>query len=190
MLSRGLLVILFVLAGLTGAVADTVYLAGGEVMTGTVTYLGASSLVLTVPGRGNLILHWQEVERVEFQPAAGGEAFPLDEVAWNNALMEACRRLESLSPLKTLLVDLGLTWAAFAFGNYLEDHCGQPACFSISCTLATLGVAKTVWDVLTFPKRRASVQAEISRLWEIGRASGFVFRGCYVSVNLLWADLR
>lgn len=61
-----------------------------------------------------MILPWPEVERVEFQPASGGPAFLLGEVAWNNALLAACQRLEAMDPLKTLVVNLGLTWAAFA----------------------------------------------------------------------------
>lgn len=186
------LAILLAGVALAGAAsADSVHLVSGEELAGTVAHLGGGSLVLTVPGRGNLILPWAEVERVEFQAASRGGPLPLDEMAWNNALVQACRSLESLSPLATLLVDLGLTWTAFAFGNYLEDHCGQPGGFSVSCSLAAVGLAKTVWDVLTFPKRRAALQAEIGRLWEIGRANGFVFRGCHVSENAFsMADLR
>ena len=121
-----------------------------------------------------MILPWPEVERVEFQPASGGPAFLLGEVAWNNALLAACQRLEAMDPLKTLVVNLGLTWAAFALANYLEDHCGRPACWSISRTVLTLGVAKTVWDLLTYPKRQAALREEVARLWETGRASGYV----------------
>jgi len=170
--------------------ADTVYLASGESLSGTVIHLGTESLVIAVPSRGHLIFPWGEVERVEFQPASGGPAFPLDEVAWNNALVEACRRLEAMDPLKTLVVNLGLTWVAFALGNYLEDHCGRPACWSVSCTFLTLGVAKTVWDLLTYPKRQAALRAEVARLWEIGRVNGYVFRGCYITESALLVQLR
>ena len=191
MTGRMALLALVATAVLWGAAkADTVYLASGGSLSGTVVHLGGDSLVVEVPGRGNLILPWGEVKRVEFQSASEGLPLPLDEVAWNNALVEVCQRLEALSPLKTLFVDLGLTWVAFAFGNYLEDHCGRPTCYSTACVLATVGAAKTVWDVLTFPRRRAALQAELERLWQLGQANGYVFRGCYVSEHVLWADLR
>ncbi|HIE47650.1 TPA: hypothetical protein EYP84_02005 [Candidatus Bipolaricaulota bacterium] len=187
---RGLSLAVAVAALASLSFADTVYLASGESLSGTVIHLGTESLVIAVPSRGHLIFPWGEVERVEFQPASGGPAFPLDEVAWNNALVEACRRLEAMDPLKTLVVNLGLTWVAFALGNYLEDHCGRPACWSVSCTFLTLGVAKTVWDLLTYPKRQAALRAEVARLWEIGRVNGYVFRGCYITESALLVQLR
>jgi len=177
-----------------GTLADVVHLRDGTAVEGRVAHLGGTALVLTVPGRGNLILPWEEVSRVEFttedpQPSRGGSAYP-SEVAWNNAMMWVRERLAALNPVRTLLVDLGLTWVAVAVGSYLEDHCGSPACCSLSCTLAVVGVVKTVWDVFTLPKRREALAAEVNRLRVMGQAYGYVFRGCYVKDRELWAVLE
>lgn len=170
----------------TLGVADTVYLAGGETLSGAVIYLGESSLVLLASNQGNLIVPWEKIERVEFSLGEAGVGSEAEEIAWNNELLEACQNLAALDPVRTLFVDLGLTWMAVALGSYLEAHCGRPPCFSISCALATFGMAKTVWDLLTFPKQEARLQAEISRLRELGQARGYVFRGCYVQEREFW----
>jgi len=166
--------------------ADTVHLAGGVALCGTVIYLGEASLVLSVPEQGNLMVPWEKIERVEFSIGEEGARSQAEEIAWNNELLEACQDLAALDPVRTLFVDLGLTWMAVALGSYLEAHCGRPPCFSIPCAIATLGVAKTVWDLLAFPKQEERLRAEIARLRELGQARGYVFRGCYVQERGFW----
>lgn len=175
----------FLALGALGA-TDTVHLAGGVVLSGTVVYLGEASLVLSVPEQGNLMVPWEKIERVEFSIGEEGVGSEAEEIAWNNDLLEACQHLATLDPVRTLFMDLGLTWMAVALGSYLEAHCGSLSCFSIPCALATLGMAKTVWDLLAFPKQEARLQAEISRLREVGQARGYVFRGCYVQARESW----
>ncbi|HAF70342.1 MAG: hypothetical protein XD60_1466 [Acetothermia bacterium 64_32] len=168
----------FFALGLVGA-ADTVHLRDGRTLSGTVVYLGGESLVLAVPDRGNLPLPWVEVRRVEF---SGGGPSPrgAEEIGWNNELLLACQELASLNPVRILFRDLGFTWLAVALGGYLEARCGGPFFLPGPCVAATLGLAKTLWDILSLPNQRARLEEEISRLNQVGQAKGYVFRGCYV----------
>ncbi|MBC7097900.1 hypothetical protein H5T52_02080 [Candidatus Bipolaricaulota bacterium] len=168
----------FFALGLVGT-ADTVHLRDGRTLSGTVVYLGGESLVLAVPDRGNLLLPWVEVRRVEFSgggPSPGGA----EEITWNNELLLACQRLASLNPVRTLFQDLGLTWVAVALGGYLEARCEGSLFFPGPCVAATLGLAKTLWDILDLSNQKARLEEEISRLNQVGQARGYVFRGCYV----------
>jgi len=175
----------FLALGTLGA-ADTVHLAGGVALSGAVIYLGEASLILSVPEQGNLIVPWEKIKQVEFSVRGEGICSQGEEIAWNNELLAACQTLAALDPARALFMDLGLTWMAVALGSYLEARCGRPPCFSISCALATLGMAKAVWDIVAFPKQEARLQAKIARLRELGQARGYVFRGCYVRERELW----
>jgi|Deesub1362B_J571_1020462.scaffolds.fasta_scaffold05702_3 hypothetical protein len=174
-----LLAVLALTASVVGA-ADTVFLRPGQSLTGEVVYLGDEGLVLSLPGQGNQFIPWEQVLRVEFSLRAPMSGPAPAEVGWNNALFTACHQLAELNPWRTAGIHLGLTWVGYALARYLEDRCGALKRGTLSCVVATLGVAKTLWELFQIPHRRRQLEGEIARLRTLGAAQGYVFRGCYV----------
>ncbi|MGC9529791.1 MAG: hypothetical protein ACP5G2_04130 [Candidatus Bipolaricaulaceae bacterium] len=177
------LVLALVSAVALGGSADRVVLRDGTALACQAVHLGSGCLVVVREG-GLEAIPWDAVERLEFAAPTGdgGAGGPLqsgDELTWNNDLLTARRQLAELNPWKELLVNVAAAWAGFALGSYWEDHCGGPAC-QLGCTLGGAALVKAAWDLLSFPRRWAAAQAEVTRLVEVGRSRGYVYRACYV----------
>ena len=163
-----------------GGWADTVFLHGGQRVAGEVTYLGDEAVVITLSGGSTHLIPWQQIDRVEFSSTLPSAVVAPGEVEWNNALFTACLRLSALNPWRIAGVHLGMTWVGYALARYLEDRCGALRRGTLSCAVATVGVAKTLWELFQIPLRRRNLEREIARLRTLGAAQGYVFRGCYV----------